>query len=211
MGCTLTILSKFCCFWSPGPFLATGTHPFWSSRAPRSFLGDRYTPFFGCTGSKILSWRLVHTFFWVHGLQDPFLATGTQPFLGARAPRSFLGDRYTPFLGFPGSKILSWRLVHTFFWVPRLQELFLATGTHPFWGSRAPRSFSWRPVHTFFWVHGLQDPFLATGTHLFLGARAPRSFLGDRYTPFFELPSSKNPSRRPLHLYFLVTGLQELN
>jgi hypothetical protein len=187
MGCTLTILSKFCCFWSPGPFLdpflATGTHLFLGARAPRSFLGDWYTTFFGCTGSKILSWRPVHTFFGVPGLQDPFLATGTHLFWGSRAPKTFLGDRYTPFSGFPGSKIL-----------------FLATGTHLFWGARAPRSFLgdwytpffgctgskilfWRPLHLLFGVSRLQDPFLATATPLFQSYRAQRTKLKKRAPP----------------------------
>jgi hypothetical protein len=189
MGCTLTILSKFCCFWSPGPFLRSflGDRytPFFGctgSRAPRSFLGDRYTPFFGCTGSKILSWRLVHNLFWVHGLQDPFLATGTHLFWGSRDPRSFLGDWYTPFFGFPGSKNFSWRLVHTLFGVPGLQDPFLGDRYTPFFGCTGSKILSWRLVHTFFWVHGLQDPFLATGTRLFLSSRAPRTLLGDRYT-----------------------------
>jgi hypothetical protein len=190
------------------PFLATVTPLFFGLRAPRTFLGDRYTSFLGFTGSKNLPWRPLHLFFGVYGLQEPFLATDTPLFLGLRAPRTFLGDRYTSFLGFTGSKNLSWRPLHLFFGVYGLQEPSLATATSLFPSLRAPRTFlghrytsfswstgsknlSWRPLHLFFGVYGLQEPFLTIVTPLFLGFRAPRTFLGDRYRSFCTLRSSR--------------------
>jgi hypothetical protein len=176
-----------------GPFLVTVTPLFWGLRAPRTFLGDRYTSFLGFAGSKDLSWRLSHLFFGVCGLQGSFLATVSPLFWGLRAPRTFLGDRYSSFFPFAGSRDLSWRPVHLFFSVFGLQGLFLATGTPLFFRFRAPGIFlgdrytsffpftgskdlSWRPVHLFFSVFGLQGLFLASGTPLFFCLRAPRIF-----------------------------------
>jgi hypothetical protein len=90
-----------------GSFLATVTPLFFRLRAPRTFLGDRYTSFFSFAGSKDLSWRPSHLFFSVYGLQGPFLATVTPLFFRLRAPRTFLGDRHTSFFLFAGSKELS--------------------------------------------------------------------------------------------------------
>jgi glycerol-3-phosphate acyltransferase PlsY len=166
-------------------------------RAPRIFLGDRYSSFFGFAGSKDLSWLPLLLFFRVCGLQEPFLATVTPLFSGLRAPRTFLGDRYSSFFGFAGSKDLSWRPLLLFLEVCGLQEPFLATVTPLFSALRAPRTFlgdrytsffgfagsknlSWRPLLLFLEVCGLQEPFLATVTPLFSALRAPRTFLGDR-------------------------------
>jgi hypothetical protein len=105
-------------------------------RAPRTFLGDRCTSFFPFAGSKNLSWRPVLLFFRVCGLQGPFLATVTPLFGGLRAPRTFLGDRYSSFFGFAGSKDLSWRPLNLFFRVCGLQGLFIVCSRHHFELSR---------------------------------------------------------------------------
>jgi hypothetical protein len=131
-----------------GLFLATVTPPFLCLRAPRTFLGDRCTAFFPFAGSKNLSWRPLHLFFSVCGLQEPFLATVTPLFFWLRAPRTFLGDRHTSFFPFAGSKNLSWRPLHRFFSVCGLQGLFLATVTPLFFWLRAPRNF-----HCLIWNH----------------------------------------------------------
>jgi hypothetical protein len=125
-----------------------------------------------------------------------------------RALRTLLGNRYSPYFGFPGSKNISWRPVHTIFWVYGLQELCLATATSLILGSRAPRTFL-GDRYTFFW--GVRAPRTLLGDRYtsFLSSRAPRTLLDDRYTPFFGFPGSKNPSWRPLRLFFLVSGLQE--
>jgi hypothetical protein len=124
-----------------GPFLATVAPLFFRLRAPRTFLGDRYTSFFPFAGSKDLSWRPLHLFFSVCGLQEPFLATVTPLFFRLRAPRTFLGDRHTSFFPFAGSKNLSWRPLHLFFSVCGLKGPFLATVTPLFFWLRAPRNF----------------------------------------------------------------------
>jgi hypothetical protein len=144
------------------------------------------------------------------------------------APRTFLGDRYRPFLLFSGSKNLSWRPQLTFFVLYGLQEPFLATATNLFYSFRAPRTFlgdrnlpfllftgsknlSWRPLQTFFTLCGLQEPSLATATYLFYSLRAPRTFLGDRYKHFLLFVGSKNLSWRPLQTFFAHYGLLELS
>jgi hypothetical protein len=208
------------------PYMATVFPLFWGLRAPRTFLGDGINSFLGFAGSKNLSWRPYLLFFGVCGLQEPFLATASSLFLGLRAPRTFLGDRIYSFLGFTGSKNLSWRPYLLFLGVCGLQEPFLATVSTLFWGLRAPRTFlgdriysflgftgsknlSWRPDLLFFGVYGLQEPFLATVSTLFWGLRAPRTFLGDRIYSFLGFTGSKNLSWRPYLLFFGVYGLQE--
>jgi hypothetical protein len=125
-----------------GLFLATVTPLFFRLRAPRTFLGDRYTSFFPFTGSKDFSWRPLHLFFSVYGLQGSFLATVTPLFFRLRAPRTFLGDRYTSFFSFAGSKDFSWLPSHLIFSFYGLQGLFLAT------------------IHLIFSVCGLQGLFI---------------------------------------------------
>jgi hypothetical protein len=142
-----------------GPFLATVTPLFSGLRAPRTFLGDRYSSFWGFAGSKNLSWRPLHLFFGVCGLQGPFLATVTPLFSGLRAPRTFFSDRYTSFLGFAGSKNLSWRPLLLFLGVCGLQEPFLATVTPLFSGLRAPRTFLGDCHSPFFGFAGSKDLF----------------------------------------------------
>jgi hypothetical protein len=76
-----------------------------------------------------------------------------------RAPRTLLGDRVSSFLGFAGSKNLSWRPYLLYYGVCGLQEPFLATVFPLFWGLRAPRNI------------------LGYTTSLFPALRAPRNFL----------------------------------
>jgi hypothetical protein len=140
-----------------GLFLATVTPLFWGLRAPRTFLGDRYTSFLGFAGSKDLSWRPSHLFFGVCGLQGSFLATVSPLFWGLRAPRTFLGDRYTSFFPFAGSRDLSWRPVHLFFSVCGLQGSFLATGKPLFFRFRGPRTFLGVRYSSFFLFTGSKD------------------------------------------------------
>jgi hypothetical protein len=123
------------------PYLAFKFPLFGGVAAPRTFLGDRISSFLGFVGSKNLSWRPHPLFFGVCGLQEPSLATVSPLFWGFRAPRTFLGDRIPSFLGFTGSKNLSWRPYLLFFGVSGLQELFLATASPLFWDLRAPRTF----------------------------------------------------------------------
>jgi hypothetical protein len=129
-------------------------------RAPRTFLGDRCTSFFLVTGSKNLSWRPSHLFFSVCGLQGPFLATVAPLFFRLRAPRTFLGDRYTSFFPFAGSKNLSWRPSHLFFSVCGLQEPFLATVTPLFFRLRAQRTFLGDRYTSFFLAAGSKELLL---------------------------------------------------
>jgi hypothetical protein len=66
------------------------------------------------------------------GIHETFLVTVNTSFFGSGAPRTILGDRCDPFLGFAGSKNSSWRPLRPFYGVCGLQEPFLVTVTPPF-------------------------------------------------------------------------------
>jgi hypothetical protein len=120
----LGLLPLWLIFYGDGhktAFFVTNQTPFSSSRAPRTFLGERYPSFFPFAGSKNLPWRPLRLFFSVCGLQEPSLATVTPLFLCSWAPRTFLGDRYPSFSPFAGSKNLPWRPLCPFFTVRGLQ------------------------------------------------------------------------------------------
>jgi hypothetical protein len=180
-----------------GPFLATVTPLFFRLRAPRTFLGDHHTSFFPFAGSKDFSWRPLHLFFSVCGLQGLFLATVTPLFFRLRAPRTFLGDRYTSFFPFTGSKDLSWQPSHLFFSVYGLQGPFLATVTPLFFRLRAPRTFlgyrhtsffpftgskdfSWLPYTSFF-------PFAGSKDFSLIDLESFATSLGAEYSHFGEI------------------------